>query len=86
LVERADSPALAAVGATGAGDNFNAGFLVGHPSGFSLRQTLGLAVACGSLSTQDYGGTGARVGLDAALATASALRYTVGERQAGRVT
>lgn len=78
-VEWAGSPVLEAVDATGAGDNFNAGFLVGRLSAFDLRRTLGLAVACGSLSTRDYGGTGQPVTLEAALATAGTLRYTSAE-------
>jgi sugar/nucleoside kinase (ribokinase family) len=65
----ADTP----VDSTGAGDNFNAGFLVGMLRGYSLRETVGLAAACGSLSTRGSGGTGVSITLSDALAAASEL-------------
>lgn len=42
---------------TGAGDNFDSGFLCGQLRGFSLRDSLCIANICGGLSTQGYGGT-----------------------------
>ena len=42
---------------TGAGDSFDAGFLFGYLSGYSLKNSLNLAIACGSLSTRGAGGT-----------------------------
>ena len=55
----ARSPALAteAVDTTGAGDAFDAGFLVAWLEGRPLVGALRLAVACGSLSTRAAGGT-----------------------------
>jgi sugar/nucleoside kinase (ribokinase family) len=55
---------------TGAGDNFNAGFLYGYLAGWSVDMCLKLAVACGSLSTQAIGGTGYQAGIDEALQVA----------------
>jgi sugar/nucleoside kinase (ribokinase family) len=78
--ERAGSPPLGAVDTTGAGDNFNAGFLVGTLAGYDLGRALGLAVACGSLSTRDHGGVGQPVTLDAALRLAGTLHYGPAER------
>lgn len=76
LTEQVSGLTQAPVDSTGAGDNFNAGFLVGKLRGYSLREAVGLAVACGSLSTQGHGGTGAAVELPAALAAARDLNYT----------
>ncbi len=56
------------VDTTGAGDTFDAGFLYGHLHGWSLEKSLRLACACGSLSTQGIGGTGAQPTLSEALA------------------
>jgi sugar/nucleoside kinase (ribokinase family) len=42
---------------TGAGDNFNCGFLCGQVREFSLMDSLRMANICGGLSTQGYGGT-----------------------------
>lgn len=55
------------VDTTGAGDTFDAGFLYGYLNGWSLEQSLQLACACGSLSTQGVGGTGAQPTLEEAL-------------------
>ena len=43
---------------TGAGDSFNAGFIAGMLSGFSLQRCGELGNACGALSTQQVGGAG----------------------------
>lgn len=55
----------------GAGDSFNAGFLYGFIQQWSLKQSLQLALACGSLSTQAAGGTTAQPTLEEALSLAS---------------
>ena len=80
LVRRADAaivrrPALpvAAVDTTGAGDAFDAGFLLGWLERASLERCLELAVGCGSLSTLGVGGVAAqpdRPTLEAAIASA----------------
>jgi sugar/nucleoside kinase (ribokinase family) len=67
---RARGLSLQAEDATGAGDNFDAGFLAGRLTGFNVRDSLALAVACGGLSTQSVGGTGVTTTLAQALAAA----------------
>ena len=59
------------VDTVGAGDSFNAGFLYGHLHGWSLEQSLQLAVTCGSLSTRAAGGTAAQPTLAEALSEVS---------------
>ena len=63
--------AVRVVDTVGAGDSFNAGFLYGHLHGWSLEQSLQLAVACGSLSTRAAGGTAAQPTLAEALSEVS---------------
>jgi len=75
VIEQVSALTSTPVDSTGAGDNFNAGFLAGTLQGYSLRESLGLAAACGSLSTQGHGGTGASIELADALAAASKLSY-----------
>ena len=77
-LEQVNGLAVTPVDATGAGDNFNAGFLVGRLRGYGLRESVGLAAACGSLSTQGHGGTGVPVTLTEALAAAGELSYRAG--------
>jgi sugar/nucleoside kinase (ribokinase family) len=60
---RVPAPAVAVVDTVGAGDSFDAGFLYGWLKGWSLEETLGLGVACGSLSTRAVGGTSAQPSL-----------------------
>jgi len=48
---------VAAVDSTGAGDNFNAGFLTGIAAGLDLATACALGSACGAMATQGYGGT-----------------------------
>jgi sugar/nucleoside kinase (ribokinase family) len=69
IVHAAGLP-LQAADATGAGDNFDAGFIVGRLSGLDMADSLALAVACGGLSTQGVGGTGEVVTRAQALAAA----------------
>lgn len=57
------------VDTVGAGDSFNAGFLYGFINKWTLRKSLRLALACGSLSTRAAGGTSAQPTLAEAQAT-----------------
>ncbi len=61
------APAITPIDPTGAGDNFNAGFLHAWLSGRPLSEALRLGVACGSYSTQALGGTGAQATEEQAL-------------------
>jgi sugar/nucleoside kinase (ribokinase family) len=65
------------VSTTGAGDNFDAGFLYGYLAGWPVEVSLRLATACGSLSTQAMGGTGYQPTLDEALKAAGIDRTQV---------
>jgi sugar/nucleoside kinase (ribokinase family) len=56
LLERPALPVVP-VDTTGAGDSFDAGFLLGWLSGWPLTASLDLGVVCGSISTQVVGGT-----------------------------
>ena len=64
------SPRTEPVDTTGAGDSFDAGYVFGWLAGLPLRQRLGLATACGSLSTRQVGGTGGQPTADQARALA----------------
>jgi sugar/nucleoside kinase (ribokinase family) len=57
---RVSAPAIEPLDPTGAGDNFNAGFLHAWLQRRSLLEALRLGVACGSYSTQALGGSGAQ--------------------------
>lgn len=72
--EVAESGALPVdvVDTAGAGDSFDAGFLYGLLAGWPLRETLDLAVACGSLSVTGIGGTACQPTLDQARAALAA--------------
>jgi sugar/nucleoside kinase (ribokinase family) len=69
-VVRSDALPLQAADATGAGDNFDAGFIAARLAGLDVADSLALAVACGGLSTQGVGGTGEVVTLAQAMAAA----------------
>jgi sugar/nucleoside kinase (ribokinase family) len=55
------------VDTVGAGDSFDAGLLFGFLKGWELKESLELALACGSLSTRRPGGTDAQPDLDEAM-------------------
>jgi len=58
----------------GAGDSFDAGFVYAYLRNWPLERSLKLAVACGSLSTSDHGGTEAQPTLKEALQAAEKIR------------
>ncbi|MGN6170676.1 MAG: carbohydrate kinase family protein [Solirubrobacteraceae bacterium] len=58
------------VDTTGAGDAFDAGFLLGVLGGWELERTLAFACACGALSTRAPGGTTAQPTFEEAMAAA----------------
>ncbi|GAB2968190.1 sugar kinase [Amycolatopsis acidiphila] len=57
VVVHVDAPKVHTVDATGAGDSFDAGFLLGWLGGADLAHSLALGCACGALSTRSAGGT-----------------------------
>jgi sugar/nucleoside kinase (ribokinase family) len=67
-VARSEAIPADVVDTTGAGDTFDAGFIAGRLEGWPLERCLGLAVACGSLSTRAVGGTQAQPTMEEALA------------------
>jgi sugar/nucleoside kinase (ribokinase family) len=67
-VVRSESIPADVVDTTGAGDNFDAGFIAGRLRGWPLARCLSVAVACGSLSTRAAGGTEAQPTMEEALA------------------
>jgi ribokinase len=60
VVRRAPAPPVAPVDTTGAGDNFDAGFISAMVDGLPGEECLARAVLCGSLSTCGVGGTAAQ--------------------------
>ena len=60
---QASPPPVQAIETTGAGDSFDAGFVLGHLQGLPLAASLELGVLCGSLSTRAAGGTTAQATL-----------------------
>jgi sugar/nucleoside kinase (ribokinase family) len=52
-----------ALDGTGAGDNFNAGFLYGHIKGLPMQECLRIACICGAVSTRALGGIQGQIGL-----------------------
>lgn len=77
-VVHADAIDLAPVDTVGAGDSFDAGYLYGHLRAWSVRRSLALAVACGSLSTRAAGGVDAQPTLEEALAAIQSAGLGVG--------
>jgi sugar/nucleoside kinase (ribokinase family) len=73
LVEIAGVAGVEPIDAVGAGDSFDAGFLTGLLSGWSIERALSLGCACGALSTRAIGGTGAQPTLAQALETVELL-------------
>ena len=55
------------VDTVGAGDSFDAGFMVGYLNNWELEKTLRLACVCGALSTQRAGGTNGQPTLEEAM-------------------
>lgn len=72
--ETAQHPAIPVVvrDTVGAGDSFDAGFIYGYLQAWELVRCLKLAIACGSLSTREFGGTAAQPTLEEALAALEA--------------
>jgi ribokinase len=66
------------VDTTGAGDNFNAGFLAARIDGASFPDALARAVASGSISVGGWGGTGRLATRSEALTAAARLTATAG--------
>jgi sugar/nucleoside kinase (ribokinase family) len=62
------------VDATGAGDSFDAGFLASWIAGDPLERSLGIANACGALSTRMLGGVDAQPTMAEAAAAAEETR------------
>ena len=54
------APVVDCVDSVGAGDSFDAGFLCGRLSGWTVSRSLALGVVCGSLSTRAAGGVAAQ--------------------------
>lgn len=69
----AHPPAVAVVDTTGAGDCFDAGALLGFIERMGSERLLSLAVACGSLSTRDVGGTAGQPTLEEARRAAAGV-------------
>ena len=55
-VIRAPGIEVEVVDTTGAGDNFNCGFIYGQIKGYSLEDSMRIGNICGGLSTLEYGG------------------------------
>ncbi len=55
-VIRAPGIEVEVVDTTGAGDNFNCGFIYGQINGYSVEDSLRIGNLCGGLSTLEYGG------------------------------
>jgi sugar/nucleoside kinase (ribokinase family) len=68
------APPMEPVDTVGAGDSFDAGFLLRWIAGQPLPECLRFAVACGSLSTRGVGGTSRQATAQEAGALAEELR------------
>ncbi len=73
-----DIEPAAPVDTTGAGDNFNAGFLAARLDGASFADALARAVASGSISVGGWGGTGRLATRSEALDAAAQLTAMAG--------
>jgi sugar/nucleoside kinase (ribokinase family) len=67
---RAPAPGVDTVDTTGAGDSFDAGFLVSWLADDPLERALAIGNACGALSTRALGGVDAQPTIDEALSHA----------------
>ena len=72
VVVRASAPPTDVLDTTGAGDSFDAGFIAAWSAGWSLTESLDLAVVCGSASTRRPGGVDGQATLTEAVALATA--------------
>ena len=84
-----DAPVVDVDDSVGAGDSFDAGFLCGRLSGWTVGRSLALGVVCGSLSTRAAGGVAAqptarrpRPSWPASSPPATLPRSVAGEREA----
>jgi sugar/nucleoside kinase (ribokinase family) len=73
VLHRAPAIPVKVVDTVGAGDTFDAGFVYGFLQDWPLEESLKLAIACGSLSTQQSGGIEGQPALAEALAAMTDL-------------
>jgi sugar/nucleoside kinase (ribokinase family) len=66
-ITHAESISVNVVDTVGAGDTFDAGFMVGFLNNWPLEKSLRLACVCGAMSTQKAGGTEGQPTLDEAM-------------------
>ena len=66
-ITRSNSISVNVVDTVGAGDTFDAGFMVGYLNDWPLEKSLRLACVCGAMSTQKAGGTEGQPTLEEAM-------------------
>jgi len=66
-ITHAESISVNVVDSVGAGDTFDAGFMVGYLNDWPLEKSLRLACVCGAMSTQKAGGTEGQPTLEEAM-------------------
>jgi sugar/nucleoside kinase (ribokinase family) len=82
---RVDAPVVDVADSVGAGDSFDAGFLGGRLSGWTVGRSLALGVVCGSLSARAAGGTAAQPDrAEAEAAMAGLLQVADDHEECGR--
>ena len=67
VLHAAPIPEVQPIDTIGAGDSFDAGFLAGRLSDWTLQRSLELGCVCGALSTRSKGGTPGQPALEEAL-------------------